>query len=135
MRKYNNKMKRTLMIIIGLFVVIVVVFSLFLKKAIEVDKTAYEVSSGSILFDNDRNMITTDSSGIIRIKWGGDYYFTYNEENYNLGSHSVVYDADSGDIKLYGKFYEVLKDGKVETIKGENLIKSSVNSKFYKLAD
>lgn len=135
MRKYNNKMKRTLMIIIGLFVVIVVVFSLFLKKAIEVDKTAYEVSSGSILFDNDRNMITTDSSGIIRIKWGGDYYFTYNGENYNLGSHSVVYDADSGDIKLYGKFYEVLKDGKVETIKGENLIKSSVNSKFYKLAD
>ena len=135
MRKYNNKTKKTIIIIGILCVGIIVIFSLFLKKAIDVGKTAYTVKSGSILFDKDENMITTTSSGTLRIKWGGDYYLIHDDKNYDLGSHSVVYDSSSGDIFLYGKFYGVNKTGKVETIKGENKIKSSVNSKFYKLAD
>ena len=135
MRKYNNKTKKTIIIIGILCVGIIVIFSLFLKKAIDVGKTAYTVKSGSILFDKDENMITTTSSGTLRIKWGGDYYLIHDDKNYDLGSHSVVYDSSSGDISLYGKFYGVNKTGKVETIKGENKIKSSVNSKFYKLAD
>ena len=135
MRKYNGKTKRTMLIILILCVGIVVIFSLFLKMSIDINKTAYEVATSSILFDRDLNMITTSDKGIIKIKWGGDYYFIYDDQNYNLGSHSVVYDANSGDISLYGKFYEVNKDEKVEVIKGENKVKSSVNSKFYKLAD
>lgn len=135
MRKYNSKTKKTMMIIGVLFVIIIVIFSLFLKKSIEIDRTAYTVSSGSILFDVDQNMITTNQEGIIKVKWGGDYYLLYDEENYDLGTHSVVYETGSGDISLYGKFYEVTKDGEVEVIKGENIVKSSVNSRFYKLAD
>lgn len=135
MRNYNNKTKKTIMIVIILCVGIVVIFSLFLKKSIDIGKSVYSVSSGSILFDKDENMITTSSSGTLRIKWGGDYYLIYNDKNYDLGSHSVIYDSNSGDISLYGKFYQVNKTGKVDTIKGENKIKSSVNSKFYKLAD
>lgn len=135
MRKYNNKMKKTMIIIGILFVVIVIIFSLFLKKAIDIDKTFYEIDSGAILFDNEQNKIVTSNSGIIKVRWGGDYYLTYNDDYYKLGSHSVIYDASSGDINLYGKYYEVLKNGEVEVIEGENIIKSSVNSKFYKLAD
>ncbi len=135
MRKYNNKTKKTIMIVMILCVGIVVIFSLFLKKSIDIGRTAYSVSSGSILFDKDENMITTSSSGTLRIKWGGDYYLIYDDKNYDLGSHSVIYDSNSGDISLYGKFYQVNKTGKVDTIKGENKIKSSVNSRFYKLAD
>lgn len=135
MRKYNNKTKKTMIIILVLFALIIIIFSLFLKKSIEIDKTAYEVSSGSILFDKDQNMITMTKEGIIKIKWAGDYYLKYDDKDYDLGKHSVVYDSNSGDIKLYGKYYEVNKDGKVEVIKGENNIKSSVNSKFYKLED
>ena len=135
MRKYNSKMKKTMIIIGILFVIFIVIFSLFLRKAIQIDKTFYEVSSGAILFDREQNKVVTNNTGIIRVRWGGDYYLNYNDDYYNLGSHSVVYDASSGDINLYGKYYEVLKDGKVEVIEGENIIKSSVNSKFYKLAD
>ena len=135
MRKYDSKTKKTIMIVMILCVGIVIIFSLFLKKAIDVGKTVYQVSSGSILFDNQENMITTKSDATLRIKWGGDYYLIYDNQNYDLGSHSVVYDTNSGDMSLYGKFYQVNKTGKVEVIKGENKIKSSVNSKFYKLAD
>lgn len=135
MRKYNNKTKKTMFIIFGLFAIIIVIFSLFLKKSIDIDRIAYEVPTGSILFDYEQNMITTSEDAIIKIKWGGDYYLLYQDDEYHLGSHAVVYHSNSGDISLYGKFYEVLKDGSVDVIKGENVIKSSVNSKFYKLAD
>ena len=135
MRKYNNKTKRTIMIVLGLCVGIIVIFSLFLKKSIDIGKSVYQVSSGSILFDKEENMITLKKEGTLRIKWGGDYYLIYDDKNYDLGTHVVIYDSNSGNISLYGKFYEVKKDGKVETIKGENKVKSSVNSKFYKLAD
>lgn len=135
MRKYNSKTKKTIMIILILFVVFIIIFSLFLKKSLDIAKTAYTVESGSILFDNDQNMITTTSEATIKIKWGGNYYLVYNDENYNLGTHSVVYNSNNGDIALYGKFYEVKNTGDVKVIKDENKIKSSVNSKFYKLAD
>ena len=36
-----------------------------LKKAIDIDKTVYEIDSGSILFDNEQNKIVTNNSGII----------------------------------------------------------------------
>ena len=135
MRKYNNKTKKTMMIIMILCVVIIVIFSYAIKKSIDIDRTAYEISTGSILFDNEQNMITTNKEGIIKIKWGGDYYLSYDDKDYDLGTHAVVYNSNNGNITLYGKYYEVTKEGEVEVIKGENLIKSSVNSKFYKLAD
>ena len=135
MRKYNGKTKKPMIIILILFVGIVIIFSLFLKKAIDVGKTVYTVPQLSILFDKDQNMITTVEEGTIKMKWGGDYYFLYQDKEYDLGSHSVVYHSNNGDITLYGNYYEVGSDGKVEVIKGENLIKSSVQSKFYKLAD
>ena len=36
---------------------------------------------------------------------------------------------------MYGKFYEVDKSGDVNVRKNETKVKSSVNSKFYKLED
>ena len=135
MRKYDAKMKKTMIIILILFVGIIIIFSLFLKKAIDVGKTAYKVSVGSIMFDKDMNMISTKSDATIRIKWAGDYYLIYDDKEYDLGTHSVVYNSSNGDITLYGKYYEVNSDGDVNTIKGENELKSSVNSKFYKLSD
>ena len=135
MRKYNGKMKKTMLLIFGLFIVIIVVFSLFIKKSIDIERTYYEVSDGDVLFDKEYNMINIVEDGIVKIKWGGDYYLDYNEDNYNLGKNVVVYNVSTGDIDLYGKFYEVLISGEVDVIKGDNKIKSSVNSKFYKLAD
>ena len=135
MRKYNNRTKKTMIIIGILCIVLIAIFSYAIKKSIDIDKTAYEISTSSILFDKEYNMLTTSSSGILRIKWGGDYYLKYNDKDYDIGSHAVIYNANNGDIGLYGKFYEVTKEGKVEVIKNENIIKSSVNSKFYKLDD
>ena len=135
MRKYNNRTKKTMIILLVLFVVIIVIFSYAIKKSIDIDKTAYEIPSSSVMFDKEHNMLRTTTEGILRIKWGGDYYLKYNDKDYDIGTHAVVYNSNNGNTTLYGKFYEVTKEGEVEVIKGENLIKSSVNSRFYKLAD
>lgn len=135
MRKYNNKTKKTMIIIFVLFAVIIIIFSLFLKKSFDIEKAIYKISPGSVLFDNSQNMLTLSSEGIIRIKWSGNYYLQYNDKDYELGDHAVVYDSNSGNISLYGKYYHVKNDGKVDVIKGENKIKSSVKSNFYKLDD
>ena len=100
MRKYNNKMKKTMIIIGIMFVVIVVIFSLFLKKAIDVKKSVYAIDSGSILFDYEQNKIVTSDSGIIRIRWGGDYYLTYNEESFEGYKTNISDIADDSDILL-----------------------------------
>ena len=84
MRKYNSKTKKTIIIILILFVVFIVIFSLFLKKSMEVAKTAYSIPTGSILFDSDKNMITTDSDSTMKIKWGGDYYLISVPADYKL---------------------------------------------------
>ncbi len=135
MRKYNNKMKRTILIIGILFIAIIVIFSYAIKKSIDIDRTAYKLATGAILFDKDQNMLTLTEEGTIRVKWGGDYYLKYKEKDYDLGKHSVVYDSNTSNMSLYGKYYEVQKDGEVKVKKSETKVKSSVNSKFYKLAD
>lgn len=135
MRKYNNRTKKTMIIIGILCIGLIIIFSYAIKKSIDIDKTAYEISSGSILFDKEYNMLTTNQEGILRIKWGGNYYLKYNDKDCDIGTHAVIYNSNNGDTALYGKFYEVTKEGEVEVIKGENIIKSSVNSKFFKLAD
>ncbi|MBR3162423.1 MAG: hypothetical protein IKF19_06815 [Bacilli bacterium] len=135
MRKYNDKTKRTMIIIGAIFAIFIIIFSLFLNRYNKVKTTAYRVATGAVLFDNEQNKITTKDESTMRIKWAGDYYLNYNEENINLGNHSIIYNSGTGDISLYGKFYEVNKDGKVNNLKDENIIKNSVKSKFYKLAD
>ena len=135
MRKYNKKTKLTIGIVSGIFLIIIVIFSLFLKKYNDIDKILYNVDKGSILFDSDNNLISTTIDGIIKIRWGGNYYLKYNDNNYNLGKNSVVYTPINGSLHLYGTFYEVLKNSKVNVIKNENVIESSVNSRFFKLDD
>ena len=135
MRKYNNRTKKTMIILAVLFVGIIIIFSLFLKKSFDVEKTAYKISSGSIMFDEEYNMLTTNTEGILKVKWAGDYYLKYNNKDHNLGTHAVIYNTNNGDTTLYGKFYEVPKTGEVEVIKGQNNIKSSVNSRIFKLAE
>lgn len=135
MRKYNSKTKRTMIIIGVIFAVFIVIFSLFLNKYNKVKTTAYRVPVGAVLFDYEQNKIVTKDEGTLKIRWGGDYYLNYDEKNTNLGKHSVIFDSKTGDISLYGKFYEVKSNGKVNNLKDENIIKSSVKSRFYKLAD
>lgn len=135
MRKYNKQTKKIMLVIGGLSLITIIIFSLFLRLAMKVDRKIYDISDGSVLFDSDYNIIKTTSNSYLRSKWGGNYYLKYLDNDYKIGENVVIYLSRSGDIELYGKFYEVFENEEVKTIKGKNEIKSSVSSHFYKLAD
>ena len=135
MRKYDIKNKKYIGIIMGIALIIIIIFSLFIKHVIDVGKIEYNIDSDSVVFDNDKNMITTTEESIIKQKWSGNYYMIYKDDMINLGSHSVIYNLATGNTSLYGTFYEVLNNEDVKVLEDENIIDSSVKSHFYKLDD
>ncbi len=135
MRKYDGKNKKFIGIILAIAFVIIVIFSFFLKKVIDIGKIEYTISSGSVVFDADKNKIEITKDTKLKVKWSGNYYLLDDDEMINLTDHAVVYDTSNGNLMLYGKYYEVLNTGDVNILKDENIIESSVKSHFYKLAD
>lgn len=135
MRKYDSKNKRNIGIIVVICLIFAIIFSYFLIKEINLSKIKYTLDTGSILFDNDKNSILLNSAGIIKKKWNKNYYLTYNEEKYKLGSHVISYNNSEVSLTLYGEFYEVNASSEVNITSEETKLNNLGISRFYKLAD
>ncbi len=135
MRKYDIKNKRNIGIIIGISLIIIIMFSLIIKLFLSHDNSEYTVSNGYIVFDKDKTIVKLESDGIIKRKWNNDYYLTYNDKSTLLGETAISYNEESGQIILYGKYYEIGMGDDINITDGETIIKSSALTKFYKLAD
>lgn len=135
MRKYDIKNKRNIGIIIIISIVIIIMFSLFTKLFLNRDRNEYKVSPDTLIFDIDRNIIKSTDNSIIKTKWNKEYYLIQNQESSKLGKSSITYNNDSGEIKLYGRYYEIGSGDEINITSGETTIKSSVLTKFYKLED
>lgn len=135
MRKYDIKNKRNIGIIIVISVVIIIMFSLFIRLFLSSDKKEYQVPSGTLAFDKDKTMIKVDDSAIIKTKWNNEYYLLYNDYDYELGDTATLYNETTGEIYLYGRYYEISSGDFINITKDETVIKSSALTKFYKLAD
>ena len=135
MRKYDIKNKKFIGIMIGIALILIIIFSVFLKKVLDAGKVEYVVEKNSIVFDIDKNMITTEEDATLKVKWSGNYYMVYNDDMINLSEHAIVYNLNNNNLNLYGSFYEVLNTGDVNILSNETVIESSVKSHFYKLDD
>lgn len=135
MRKYDIKNKRNIGIIIGISVVIIVMFSLIIRLFLSGDRREYTVNSDSLVFDKDKSIIKVLDSGTIKKKWSNEYFLSYNDKNYELGDTAISNNEKSGEIVLYGKYYEIGSGDLITVTDGETVIKSSLLTKFYKLAD
>jgi hypothetical protein len=135
MRKYDKKNKRNIGIILAIAVIIVIIFSYFIYRVISISKIEYKVLDGSILYDDDKNMIELEGEGLIKVKWSSKYYLVYNNSSYLLGDDAVVYTPNSGSVSLYGKFYEIKSDATVEIKEDETKLENSSVSHFYKIED
>lgn len=134
-RKYDGKNKRSFIIIIILSVLVVAIFSLFIYKYTKTAKIEYKIEPGSVLQDVDRNYLTIDDDAKLKIRWNGNYYLVYNDEKINLGKKVIVYNGITAGMKLYGKFYEITKDGKVIENKNETVLSNTSEPRFYKIDD
>ena len=134
-RKYDGKNKRSFIIIVILSVLVVVIFSLFIYKYVKTAKIEYKIEAGTVLQDVDKNYLTIDSDAKLKIRWSGNYYLVYNDEIVNLDKKVITYNSITGQMRLYGKFYEISKDGKVIENREETVLANTSEPKFYKIDD
>lgn len=135
MRKYDKKNKRNLLIVAIIGIILLVIFSLFVKKVIETSKVEYKVAADSVLLDKDKNQLKLEEDGVLKIKWNKEYYLLYQDKQIEIGKNAIIYNPTTGEIKLYGKFFEVNESEDVNVINDELVIKTSIFSKFYKISD
>ena len=135
MRKYDIKNKRNIGIIIGISIIIIIMFSLCIKLFLSSDKKEYLISEGTLVFDKDKSIIKVENDSIIKTKWNNDYYLIYDNSSSDLGKTAITYNESSGEIHLYGKYYEINSGDEINITSDETIIKSSALTKFYKLAD
>lgn len=135
MRKYDIKNKRNIGIIIGISVIIIIMFSLVIKFFFSLNKEEYIVSKGNIVFDKDKTIVKLDSDGKIKTKWKGEYYLIYNDKDCELGNTAIAFNEETTEIKLYGRYYEISSGSEINITSNETVIKNSLLTKFYKLAD
>lgn len=135
MRKYDKKNKINIGIIVIISIVIIVMFSLVVSFFLSRDRSEYKVAIGSFVFDKDKTIIKLDSEGIIKTKWNKEYYLELDKNQYELGNTAISYNETTGEIKLYGRYYEIGAGDEINITDKETVIKSSALTKFYKLAD
>lgn len=134
-RKYDIRNKKNFIIILVLSIAIVCVFSLFIYKYSKASKIEYMIEAGSVLQDVNKNYISLDDDAILKVRWDDSYYLIYNEEKINLGKKVIAFNTITGQMKLYGTFYEIADDGKIIENKKETILDHTNEAKFYKLDD
>lgn len=134
-RKYDIRNKKNFVIILILSIIIIGIFSLFIYKYKHTEKIEYNVKTGSVVQDSSKNFVNIEEDALLKVRWNGNYYLVYQDNKISLGKKVIVYDTITGDIKLYGKFYEIQSDGKIIENNNETVLTNSGNVKFYKLDD
>lgn len=134
-RKYDLRNKRNFVIILILSIAVIAVFSLFIYKYKKASVIAYPVVTDSIVQDDSKNYIDVTEDAVLKIRWNGNYYLEYQDKKINLSKRVIVYNKITGEMKLYGNFYEIDKNGKITQNKDETILKNTTNTKFYKLDD
>ena len=134
-RKYDLRNKRNFIIILILSILIIAIFSLFIYKYVHTSKIAYKVDVGSVIQDVDKNYLTIDEEAVLKVRWNDSYYLIYQDKKISLGKKVIIYNTVDGSMKLYGKFYEIGEDGKVNSTDKETTLANTTDTKFYKMAD
>ena len=134
-RKYDLRNKRNFVIIFILSIIVIVIFSLFIYKYKKASVIEYKIDTDSVVQDDNKNYIDVSDDSLLKIRWNGNYYLEYQGKKINLSKNVIVYNKITGEMKLYGKFYEIDKNGKIIENNDETVLENTTIPKFYKLND
>lgn len=137
MRKLTAGNKKSFVTFSIIVIGIIAILIWCLITALKVEKEEYVLESGNFLYDKENNPIFSNSSGVIKMKWNGSYYYKEDnsEEEFELGEQTIAYHKNSKTINLFGEMYRVFVDGSVSKITKNNVINKISEDQLYKLAD
>ena len=136
MRKLSNKNK--LYILLFAFIVVAMIGLLIYAISLSSDKTkaVYEISTNSVIFDAETNLVDTSLGGEIAKDWSEKYYFNSNDDKqYELGKVPVVYEKAADEIHIFGNNYLVSMNGNITENKEKTTVSNLNTTSFYKLKD
>lgn len=134
-RKLNNRNK----MFIGIFSIIVLAIIGILVVSVNLSSkngsTVYTVSSNSVVFDSESNLIDTSLGGEVMKRWNDAYYYVSSEDDsYDIGDTPVIYEKTKNEVQIFGDTYQIYSDGSI--IENTNLTTSNFSkTNFYKLSD
>lgn len=140
MKKEKTKKNGKLFLLLSVIIVVVIVlFVYFIYLFTKYDKTEYEVSVGSVLYDENLEYIKTQGEAYITQKFDRNYYLYEtidgDTRKYKLGKNAVLYKESDMYLYLYGTAYQVMSNGDVDTLGGETKVVKTSPTKFFKLDD
>ncbi|MBE6144691.1 MAG: hypothetical protein E7169_03860 [Firmicutes bacterium] len=136
MRKLGKKNKISFVIFTFIVILVVAIFVYGINRVLSYEKEEYELTTGSVLYDEDNNFLSLNSASFMSRNWNGKYYVTLEDEtSYNLGEETVVFNSNDYRMYLYGTFYQVFENGKVEKHVGQTEVVRNTEAKVYKLKD
>lgn len=136
MRKLNGKNKFYIAIfsVIILLIIGILIVSLILSR--KNLKTVYNVSSNSVVFDSETNLIDTSSGGEVAKKWNDEFYYVSQDDvSYRIGETPVVYEKSKREVQIFGDNYQVYSDGSIVKNNDVTIITDTKKNSFYKLSD
>lgn len=134
-RKWDIRNKKSFVVILIVVIVVLAVFSLFIYEYRQADKIEYKIENGEILQDINNNYLEVNEDAVLKKRWNDNYYLIYQDKKINFGKRVIVYNTISGEMRLYGTFYEIREDGKIIDNKKETILENTTDTKFYKIAD
>lgn len=135
MRKLTAGNKKNFIIFAIIIIGILVILAWCLNLALKVTKEEYHLETDCFLYDEEYNPITLEANAKIIKKWNGKYYLKDSENEYNIGTQSIVYEPNSKTIDLYGEMFRVYTDGTVQKLVKNNTITELSEDQIYKLGD
>lgn len=132
-KKGRNKIVFTTFII--LTIIIIVLFTLAVKRNLKRTKEIYKVPSSSLLLDENYNIIKLKEESNVKRKWDNKYYLETEDEKYTLGSFTLAYNPNDYRINTFGEYYQVYKNGDTKKYIGTNEIIRTSEETFYKIND
>ena len=137
MRKLSAGNKTNFALFAFVILLIIGVIVICLTKVLNIDKTIYQINSGTFFYDKENDPIKLEDDATLQAKWDGNYYLknSTTNEQYNMGPTPVAYNTRTTQINIYGKSYKIDIDGSVQENIGVTNVKNYNEDCFYKLAD
>ena len=137
MRKLGKKNTILFVIISFLSLLILVLFLLGSSYVSKKDTSTYDISSGSIIYDDDLKGYETNDSKLKK-SYDGNYYLLESIKSidrYKIGPTAIVYNNSDSIIYLYGTFYQVRENGDVSITSDYTEINRNKGPYFFKIYD
>lgn len=138
MRKLNNKNKLFMLLFSFIIIGIVVLFIYSMRMSGKFDSTTslYEISTNSVVYNDESVLINTKKGGNILRNWDKSYYYVdYENNSYDLGDRTVIYEKASEQVYIFGENHFISSNGNVTKNNDYTHVENTNNASFYKLND